>query len=96
MGIRATDDEVQREIAATPAFQANGRFREDLYRQVLSQNRLTPAQFEAAKRTEIALRKLEGVLTAGALVPESKAKDLFLLSARKIRVLVGDRRTRRR
>ncbi len=88
MGINATDDEVQREIAATPAFQANGMFREDLYRQLLSSNRLTPAEFEGAKRTEIVMRKLEGVLAAGALVPESEAKDLFLVTDRKIRVLV--------
>jgi len=89
MGIKATDDEVQREIAATPAFQTNGQFREDMYRQILSSNRLTPPEFEASKRTEIVIRKLEGVLAAGALVPETKAKDLFLLSSRKIRVLVG-------
>ncbi len=89
MGILATDDEVQQEIAATPAFQANGQFREELYRQLLSSNRLTPQDFEGAKRTEIAIRKLEGLLSAGALVPETKAKDLFLVSARKIRVLVA-------
>jgi peptidyl-prolyl cis-trans isomerase D len=88
MGIGATDEEVQREIAATPAFQANGAFREDLYRQVLSYNRLTPAQFEAAKRTEIVVRKIEGVLAAGALVPETEAKDAYLLAGRKIRALV--------
>ena len=89
MGILATDDEVQQEIAATPAFQANGQFREELYRQLLSSNRLTPQDFEGAKRTEIAIRKLEGILSVGALVPETKAKDLFLVSARKVRLLVA-------
>jgi peptidyl-prolyl cis-trans isomerase D len=89
MGISATDEEVQREIIATPGFQANGQFREDLYRQLLSYNRLTPAEYETATRTGITMKKLEGILTAGALVPESEAKELFLLSARKIRVLVA-------
>ena len=43
MGLSATDEEVQREIAAIPAFQQNGQFRDDLYRSVLSYNRVTPA-----------------------------------------------------
>ncbi len=89
MGISATDEEVQREVLATPGFQADGQFREDLYRRVLSDNRLTPAEFEASTRTGITMKKLEGLLAAGALVPESEAKELFLLSTRKIRLLVA-------
>ena len=88
MGLRVTDDEVQREIASTPAFQANGKFQSELYRQILAQNRLNPSQFESATRTEIILRRFEDVLTTGAFVPESEAKHLFFLSARKIRILV--------
>jgi peptidyl-prolyl cis-trans isomerase D len=89
MGIRATDEEVRREIAATQAFQANGQFREDLYRRVLESNRLTPPEYEAGTRTSIIIKKLEGVLAAGVLIPETKAKDLFQVSTRKIRVLVA-------
>ena len=77
MGLSATDDELQREIASIPAFQQNGQFREDLYRQALSYNRLTPAAFEASKRVEITMRKVEGLFAAGALVPETEAKELF-------------------
>jgi len=36
MGLSATDEEVQREIAAVPAFQQDGQFREEQYRSVLS------------------------------------------------------------
>ncbi|HEX2709980.1 MAG TPA: SurA N-terminal domain-containing protein, partial [Candidatus Deferrimicrobium sp.] len=53
MGLSATDEEVQREIATIPAFQQNGQFRDDLYRSVLTYNRVTPAAFEASKRVEI-------------------------------------------
>jgi len=88
LGLSATDGEVQREIASTPAFQADGQFREDRYRSILSYNRMTPAEFEASKRTEITLRKLEGLLAAGALVPETEAKELFLVTTRRIRLLV--------
>ncbi|MBP2669023.1 MAG: hypothetical protein H6Q80_1225, partial [Deltaproteobacteria bacterium] len=58
MGLSATDTEVQREIAATPAFQADGKFREDRYQQVLQYNRVTPGEFESSKRTEITLKKM--------------------------------------
>jgi peptidyl-prolyl cis-trans isomerase D len=88
MRLSATDGEVRREIAATPAFQVNGQFREDRYRAVLSYNRLTPAAYEASKRAEITLRKLEGLLAAGILIPEPEAKDLFLVTRRRIRALV--------
>jgi peptidyl-prolyl cis-trans isomerase D len=88
MGLSATNTEVQREIAATPAFQADGQFREDRYRAVLSYNRVTPAEFEASKRTEITLRKVEGLLAAGALVPETEARELFHAAARKIRLVI--------
>ena len=88
MGLSATDEEVQREISAIPAFQQNGQFRDDLYRSVLSYNRVNPAEFEATKRIEITLKKVEGLLTAGALVPETEAKELFRVASRKIRLLV--------
>jgi peptidyl-prolyl cis-trans isomerase D len=88
MGLSATDDELQREIASIPAFQQNGQFRDDLYRAALSYNRLTPAAFEASKRVEITMRKVEGLFAAGALVPETEAKELFRFAARKIRLLV--------
>jgi len=88
MRLSATDGEVRREIAETPAFQVNGQFREDRYRSMLSYNRITPAQYEAAKRTDITLRKLDGLLTAGVLIPETEAKDLFMVTRRRIRALV--------
>ncbi len=88
MGLSATDGEVQTEIAASPAFQSDGQFREDRYRSVLSYNRITPAEYEASKRTEITLRKLEGLLAAGTLIPETEARDLFMVTARRIRAAV--------
>lgn len=88
MGLTATDTEVQREIAAVPAFQQDGQFREDRYRSVLSYNRVSTAEFEESKRIEITLRKIEGLLAAGALVPETEAKELFRVASRKVRLLV--------
>jgi peptidyl-prolyl cis-trans isomerase D len=88
MGLSATDEEVQREIAGIPAFQQNGQFRDDQYRSVLSYNRITPAEFEATKRIEITIKKVKDLVSAGALVPETEAKDLFRLVSRTVRLLV--------
>ncbi|MBP2675504.1 MAG: PpiC-type peptidyl-prolyl cis-trans isomerase, partial [Deltaproteobacteria bacterium] len=88
MGLSASDEEVQQEIANIPAFQQNGQFRDDLYRSVLSYNRLTPAAFEASKRVEITMKKVEGLVAAGALVPDTEAKELFRVASRKVRLLV--------
>ncbi|MGE5699062.1 MAG: SurA N-terminal domain-containing protein [Deltaproteobacteria bacterium] len=88
MRLGATDSEVQQEIASDPAFQVDGRFSEERYRSLLSYNRISTAAFEATKRQEITLKKMEGLFAADARVPESEARDLFNLTARKVRLLV--------
>jgi peptidyl-prolyl cis-trans isomerase D len=88
MGLSATDEEVQREIAGIPAFQQSGQFRDEQYRSVLSYNRITPAEFEATKRVEITMKKVRDLVAAGALVPETEAKELFQVSSRKVRLVV--------
>ena len=88
LGLTATDTEVQREIAANAAFQVNGQFSEERYGSLLAYNRISTADYEASKRQEITLKKMEGLLSAGARVPESEARELFDLTSRKVRLLV--------
>lgn len=88
LGLSASDAEVRREIAATPAFQVDGVFREDRYRSILQYNRITPGEYEAGKRQEITLRKVEGLIAAGGRVSEAEARDYFDMTGRKVRLLV--------
>jgi len=88
MGIATSNEEVRQEIAATPAFQVDGKFREDRYQSVLAYNRVLPAEYEASKKEEITIRKVEGLFSASIRVPESEAHDLFNLTFRKIKLLV--------
>lgn len=88
LGISATDAEVRQVIWATPAFQVQGRFSENRYRETLAYNRVTPAEYEASKREEIRIRKVEGLFTASARVTESEARNLFDVTFRKVRLLV--------
>jgi peptidyl-prolyl cis-trans isomerase D len=89
MVLTATDTELQGEIAANPAFQANGQFNEERYRGILAYNRISPGDYETSKRQEITLKKIEGLLSSGARVPESEARDLFDMTTRKVRLLVA-------
>ncbi|HSL99798.1 MAG TPA: SurA N-terminal domain-containing protein, partial [Candidatus Limnocylindria bacterium] len=88
IGLVASNEEVQREISATPAFQVDGAFNEDRYRSILSYNRVSPAEYEVSKKEEITIRKMEGLFSASARVSDSEARDLFDLTFRKIRLLV--------
>jgi peptidyl-prolyl cis-trans isomerase D len=88
MGLSASSEEVRREIAAMPAFQVGGEFREDRYRSILSYNRVSPTDYENSQQQEITVRKLEGLLSASAQVTPSEARDLFRLMSRKVRFLV--------
>jgi peptidyl-prolyl cis-trans isomerase D len=88
MGVAASIEEVRREIAATPAFQVDGTFREDRYQNILAYNRVSPGEYEASRREEITVRKMEGLFAASARVTESEARDLFDLTSRKVRLLV--------
>jgi peptidyl-prolyl cis-trans isomerase D len=89
LGLSASDEEVKGEIAADPAFQVDGQFSEERYQGILAYNRIPAANYEAAKRQEITLKKVEGLLAADALVPESEARELFHLASRKVRLLVA-------
>ena len=88
LGLSASDEEVQREIAATPAFQVNGQFNPEQYQATLKYNRITTSGYEESRRQELTMRKMEGLLAAGAQVPESEARDLFQMTSRKVRLLV--------
>lgn len=89
MGLVATDTEVARDIASTPAFQENGQFREDRYRSLLDYNRVTPAEFEEQRREAITLRKFEGLFHEAARVTEAEARDRFESANRKLKLLVA-------
>jgi len=88
LGLTASDVEVQRDIAATPAFQANGQFNEAQYRMTLERSRITTTEYETGKREEITLLKMEGLLASSARVTEAEARDLYDLTSRKVRLLV--------
>jgi len=58
------------EIASYPAFQVDGKFDKDQYRNLLAAQRKSPAQFEDRVRRDLELRELLGQLGQNAVVTE--------------------------
>lgn len=67
-GLIVSDLEIKTVLVnEVPAFQRDGRFQKDLYKQILEANRLTPADFEGKIRKErMAQKARQAILLAGA------------------------------
>lgn len=61
----ATDAEIRAAILEIPAFKKDGVFQSDLYKNLLSANRLTPAEFENSLRQQVSLQKVRGMFDEG-------------------------------
>ena len=61
-GISVSDEELQDSISREPAFMNNGAFDKDLYLNRLRLNRLTPEEFENAKRQELTVAKMRQLI----------------------------------
>lgn len=65
------------EIASYPVFQVDGKFDKDQYRNLLANQRKSPAQFEDSVRRDLELRELLGQLGQSAVVTEADV-DAYL------------------
>ena len=77
MGFRVSDEELMNHIRSIPAFQANGQFSPPNYRQMLTQFRLTPEDFEASQRDDLLIQKISDVISRAAKVTRSEADDWY-------------------
>src|SRR5690606_28602536 len=68
LGLRASDEQVRRMIREIPAFQDNGRFSPELYRQALAMSGRSAASFEALIRRDLALQQLQEAIAGSAFV----------------------------
>ncbi|RMG57396.1 MAG: hypothetical protein D6713_09760 [Deltaproteobacteria bacterium] len=84
--IKVSDEEIQREIAKNPAFQVNGQFNRERYLQVLQANRLTPADYESAKRRELRLRKITDFIQSTVKVSDQEIRDYYRAMKREIKL----------
>jgi peptidyl-prolyl cis-trans isomerase D len=62
IGLEVTDEEVLDVITKTPGFQQKGQFNPEIYRRILSANRLTPELYEKAHREELLVEKAKDLV----------------------------------
>lgn len=77
MDIRVPDSELVASIRDIEAFQAAGNFDPQRYRQVLGLNRISPEAFEANQRQDLAIAKINSLITSGAKVSDLEIESVF-------------------
>lgn len=88
MGLIISKEATQREIEKIAAFQENGHFDLSRYKEVLSQNRLTPTSFEGGLRNDMLTSKVVETVGSFALLPESEVKHWLDFSDEEVKLAV--------
>ena len=76
-GIKVSDWAVAERIRAFPIFQKDGKFSEELYREFLKANRLSPQVFEEMIREDLLIEKLMAVVNKSPSVTEFELQNLY-------------------
>ncbi len=86
LGIKVTEEEIQREIMKNPAFQVNGRFDIRIYRRILKSNGMTPEEYEKRVAYQILEKKIKDLLLSFSNVTEKEALDYFRYIKEEIKI----------
>ncbi len=79
LGLRITNDELQREILTLPVFQRDegGFIGTDEYERILRQNNYTVEDFEAGMRQDLLLAKVRAMVSRNLYVADSEVEDEY-------------------
>jgi len=77
---RVPDAQLQQFIAGSPAFQENGRFSPDRYRQVLATQNMTPAGFEDQLRRDLLVAPLQEPVVLGNIIARANGERFLGLA----------------
>lgn len=75
--LEVSDEEVRQAISQMPAFQQEGKFSNELYKQVLQQNGFKPTDYQKLQREQLLARKLQTMVAGGVVVTEDQVRDRF-------------------
>lgn len=85
-----SDDQLGKLIAGLPEFQQEGKFSQELYDRLLTQNHLTPTQFEARMRTNLAVQQVRSGVAAGAFASKLAAEQVLQVENQQREISVAD------
>ena len=77
LNLRVTNDELADTIRQIKAFQTDGNFDNRIYKNVLSQNRLTPEEFEVIQKESVLIEKIRSFILSNVKVSEQEAIEWF-------------------
>jgi len=77
LNLRVTNDELADSIRQIKAFQTDGNFDSRIYKNVLSQNRLTPEEFEVIQKESVLIEKTRSFILSNVKVSEQEAIEWF-------------------
>lgn len=78
LGLVVTDEELSRDIRATPAFVRNGQFDQDAYFQaVRSHFRVTPQEYERDRRKSIKTARLKSLFHRVAKISPAELREIY-------------------
>jgi peptidyl-prolyl cis-trans isomerase D len=77
LGLEVSNAELRHRIESYPVFQKNGRFDDKRYFWILSQNHLTPHDFETQERQQLLINKVIQEVTSFAKVSDAELREIF-------------------
>lgn len=86
MGLAISKEATQREITRMQAFQENGSFNLGRYKEVLSQNHMTPTSFEGGLRNDLLTSHVVDTIESFALLPETEVQRWLEFSGEEQRL----------
>ncbi len=87
---RVSDSQLSQFIASLPAFQENGQFSPDRYRQLLATQNMTPIQFEERLRHDLALAPLQEPVAVGNIVARANSERYLGLLEQQREIAVAN------
>ncbi|MDQ6621654.1 MAG: SurA N-terminal domain-containing protein [Pseudomonadota bacterium] len=88
--LRVSDAQLQEVIGAMPAFQENGQFSPEKYRQLLGTQNMTPVQFENRMRQELLLGPISDPIALGSIVARASEERYLSLLEQQREVAVAN------
>ncbi|MFQ5897188.1 MAG: SurA N-terminal domain-containing protein [Candidatus Methylomirabilia bacterium] len=84
-GITVGDAELNARIHSIGAFQQNGQFSLERYREILQRERMTPPAFESELRRAMLRQKAERLVKGGIKVSEAELRQAYALDRERVR-----------
>ncbi len=82
-GLGVPDEQLRENIQQYPAFQKDGAFSMEYYKQLLSYNRIKPAEFEKMQRDDILRQKLRMLVYTSSKTSDDEVLTLFRMENEK-------------